>query len=215
VLYPFDEDVILSFYSAVSLSSIADAANAIKRLTGVFEAELLEETLVVDENLEWALDVDRASWTWDAPPEQVNDKKKKPMDNRRFSRRGPKANEKPTEKSPEEKAREEEKIFKVRDVSLKIPRGKLVALVGPVGNGKSSLLQGLIGEMRKTSGSVTFGASVSYCPQSAWIQVRLKSSARCCRSRVIERDYSGEHMLRSSIRREEILESYQRFVFGA
>lgn len=178
MLHPFDKDVILPFYSAVSLSSIADAANAIKRLTGVFEAELLEETLVVDENLEWALDVDRASWTWDAPPEQVNDKKKKPTDNRRFSRMGPKANEKPTEKSPEEKAKEEEKIFKVRDVSLKIPRGKLVALVGPVGNGKSSLLQGLIGEMRKTSGSVTFGASVSYCPQSAWIQVRLKSSAR-------------------------------------
>ena len=42
---------------------------------------------------------------------------------------------------------------------------------GSVGSGKTSLLQGLIGEMRKTSGSITFGGSVGYCPQSAWIQV--------------------------------------------
>jgi len=31
-----------------------------------------------------------------------------------------------------------------------------VAVVGPIGSGKTSLLQGLIGEMRKTSGSITF-----------------------------------------------------------
>ena len=46
-----------------------------------------------------------------------------------------------------------------------------MALVGPVGSGKTSLLQGFIGEMRKTSGNITFGGSVGYCPQSAWIQV--------------------------------------------
>ena len=185
MLYPLDRDAFLSSCSAVALSSTADAANAIKRLNGVFEAELLDETLVVDENLDFALEVDKASWTWDAPPEQVNDKKKKSkglVDYHRSARRGPKDNEKPAEKSPEEKAKEEEKIFKVRDVSLKIPRGKLVAVVGPVGSGKSSLLQGLIGEMRKTSGSVIFGAPVSYCPQIGWIQVRLKPSAHCCHS---------------------------------
>ncbi len=136
----------------------------------MFEAELLEETLVVDENLEYGLEVENASWTWDAPPDQIDDKKKK-MDNNRFARKDRKKNEKTTEKSPEERAKEEERIFKVQDVSFKIPRGELVAVVGPVGSGKSSLLQGLIGEMRKTSGSVVFGASVSYCPQSAWIQV--------------------------------------------
>jgi ABC-type polysaccharide/polyol phosphate transport system ATPase subunit len=138
----------------------------------VFEAELLEETVVVDENLEYALEVKNASWSWDAPPEQIDNKKKKSksMDNNRFARKDRKKNEKTAEKSPEEKAKEEEKIFKVQDVSFKIPRGELVAVVGPVGSGKSSLLQGLIGEMRQTSGDVLFGASVSYCPQSAWIQ---------------------------------------------
>ena len=60
--------------------------------------------------------------------------------------------------------------FKVKNVSMSVPRGKLVAVVGRVGSGKSSLLQGLIGEMRRTEGTVKFGGSVGYCPQSAWIQ---------------------------------------------
>ena len=36
-------------------------------------------------------------------------------------------------------------IFKLKDVNLSLPRGQLCAVVGAVGSGKSSLLQGLIG----------------------------------------------------------------------
>jgi len=68
-------------------------------------------------------------------------------------------------------AEAEERVFQIKDITIEIPRGMLVAVVGPVGSGKTSLLQGLIGEMRKTSGNITFGGSVGYCPQIAWIQV--------------------------------------------
>ena len=37
--------------------------------------------------------------------------------------------------------------FQIRDVSLGVPRGALWAITGPVGCGKSSLLQGLVGGM--------------------------------------------------------------------
>lgn len=60
--------------------------------------------------------------------------------------------------------------FRVHDIDLSIPRGQLVAIVGPVGSGKSSLLQGLVGDMKRLSGSVTFGGSVGYCAQTSWIQ---------------------------------------------
>jgi ATP-binding cassette subfamily C (CFTR/MRP) protein 1 len=60
--------------------------------------------------------------------------------------------------------------FRVHDINMCIPRGGLVAIVGRVGSGKSSLLQGLIGEMRKSGGEFSFGGRVAYCPQSAWIQ---------------------------------------------
>ena len=48
---------------------------------------------------------------------------------------------------------EEERVFEIQEISMGVPRGQLVAIVGPVGSGKTSLLQGLIGEMRKTDGS--------------------------------------------------------------
>ena len=57
------------------------------------------------------------------------------------------------------------------DIDMEIPQGQLVAIVGPVEMGKTSLLQGLIGEMQRISGRVELGGSVGYCAQNAWIQV--------------------------------------------
>src|SRR6202012_4182329 len=38
------------------------------------------------------------------------------------------------------------------------------------GSGKSSLLAALAGDMRKTRGEMTLGASRAFCPQYAWVQ---------------------------------------------
>lgn len=64
----------------------------------------------------------------------------------------------------------QQQIFKLRDIDLSIPRGSLTAIVGSIGSGKSSLLQGLVGEMRRTDGKVTFSGTTSLCAQSPWIQ---------------------------------------------
>lgn len=58
----------------------------------------------------------------------------------------------------------------LRNINVCIPRGALVAVVGAVGSGKSSLLNALVGEMKQTKGDVVFGGDVGYCPQTAWIQ---------------------------------------------
>lgn len=161
---------------AMSLSTIADAHNAIGRLYGVFEAELLEDTHVVDPNLETAIEVKGAAFTWDAPPpEEEGHKKKKRHGLHGHKKAKAKQLSAPSSShghSAEDDKAAEDRIFKVTDVTMSVPRGALVAIVGPVGSGKTSLLQGIIGEMRQTSGSVTFGGSVGYCSQSAWIQVR-------------------------------------------
>ncbi|KAF9921984.1 hypothetical protein FBU30_007941 [Linnemannia zychae] len=65
---------------------------------------------------------------------------------------------------------EEKGTFGLKNIDLKIPRGQLVAIVGAVGSGKSSLLNALVGEMKKVSGTMSYGGSIGYCPQSAWIQ---------------------------------------------
>uniref|UniRef100_A0A665WUG6 ATP-binding cassette, sub-family C (CFTR/MRP), member 3 n=1 Tax=Echeneis naucrates TaxID=173247 RepID=A0A665WUG6_ECHNA len=49
-------------------------------------------------------------------------------------------------------------------------RGSLLAVVGHVGCGKSSLISALLGETEKLEGEVSIRGSVAYVPQQAWIQ---------------------------------------------
>ncbi|XP_036445135.1 multidrug resistance-associated protein 1 isoform X3 [Colossoma macropomum] len=58
----------------------------------------------------------------------------------------------------------------LKRINVRIPEGALVAVVGHVGSGKSSLLSALLGEMHKQEGSVSIKGSVAYVPQQAWIQ---------------------------------------------
>ncbi|NXG80702.1 MRP1 protein, partial [Baryphthengus martii] len=58
----------------------------------------------------------------------------------------------------------------LRRIDLTIPQGSLLAVVGQVGAGKSSLLSALLGELEKIDGSVTMKATAAYVPQQAWIQ---------------------------------------------
>ncbi|KAJ7056631.1 ABC transporter [Mycena amicta] len=149
----------------VSFSSIADALNASNRLYDVFVAETFEGTQIVrDDTLDVAVEVHDATFTWDGPPPEVDDAKKK--------KRGKKATAlaKAAAIAAAEAKAEDVKVFKMSNLSFTVPRGQLVAIVGAVGSGKTSLLQGMIGEMRRTSGYTKFGGSVGYCPQTAWIQ---------------------------------------------
>ncbi|XP_053528124.1 ATP-binding cassette sub-family C member 6 isoform X4 [Artibeus jamaicensis] len=55
-------------------------------------------------------------------------------------------------------------------INLTVPQGCLLAVVGPVGAGKSSLLSALLGELSKVEGSVNIKGPVAYVPQEAWVQ---------------------------------------------
>ena len=55
-------------------------------------------------------------------------------------------------------------------INLSVPRGGLVAVVGEVASGKSSLLSAVLGEMIKLEGSVNVFGSRAFVPQQAWIQ---------------------------------------------
>lgn len=55
------------------------------------------------------------------------------------------------------------------DTNIQIKRGELVAIVGPTGSGKSTVLNALLGELVKESGSVFVQGRVAYVSQSSWI----------------------------------------------
>ncbi|XP_063223011.1 multidrug resistance-associated protein 1-like [Bacillus rossius redtenbacheri] len=56
------------------------------------------------------------------------------------------------------------------DISMRVNEAELVAVVGTVGAGKSSLISALLGEMDRLSGRVNTRGSMAYVPQQAWIQ---------------------------------------------
>ncbi|CAN9499822.1 unnamed protein product [Ophioblennius macclurei] len=58
----------------------------------------------------------------------------------------------------------------LKNVSLDVKPGRLVAVVGAVGSGKSSLISALLGEMHSTKGFVNIQGSLAFVPQQAWIQ---------------------------------------------
>ncbi|KAG2040579.1 P-loop containing nucleoside triphosphate hydrolase protein [Suillus americanus] len=149
-----------------SLSSITDAATACSRLQAVFEAETLDETLITNDGMDVAVRAEGASFTWDSPPPLLEDPRKKG----KGDEMGMKIGEQKLPSVHLPAPADDGNIFKITGINLEIPRGQLVAIVGAVGAGKTSLLQGFVGEMRRTSGKVDFGGSVGYCAQVAWIQ---------------------------------------------
>lgn len=65
---------------------------------------------------------------------------------------------------------EEESKSTLRNINLEVKSGSLVAIVGTVGSGKSSLLSSVLGEMPKLSGVVKVSGSTGYVAQTSWIQ---------------------------------------------
>uniref|UniRef100_A0A914V1R6 ABC-type glutathione-S-conjugate transporter n=2 Tax=Plectus sambesii TaxID=2011161 RepID=A0A914V1R6_9BILA len=56
------------------------------------------------------------------------------------------------------------------NITMSAPKGHLLAVVGKVGAGKSSLLSAVLGEMEKLKGYVGMRGRVAYVPQQCWIQ---------------------------------------------
>jgi ABC-type multidrug transport system fused ATPase/permease subunit len=54
-------------------------------------------------------------------------------------------------------------------ISFEAAQGELVAVVGAVGSGKSSLLSACLGEMSRSGGSHTLRGSASLCAQQPWL----------------------------------------------
>ncbi|KAJ2778295.1 hypothetical protein H4R18_004688 [Coemansia javaensis] len=57
----------------------------------------------------------------------------------------------------------------LRSVSIQCRRSELVAVIGRVGAGKSSLVSAILGDMVKCAGSAVVRGTVAYVPQQAWI----------------------------------------------
>ncbi|XP_063890832.1 uncharacterized LOC110383917 [Helicoverpa armigera] len=57
----------------------------------------------------------------------------------------------------------------LKNISLRIRKGKLCAIIGPVGSGKTSLLQLLLKELPLNSGTLDVSGKLSYACQESWL----------------------------------------------
>lgn len=136
------------------ISTATDAWTALERLQDFFEAEEREDFVDWDMEMRNAIELNHASFTWEQVPSSA----------------GPEANS--TEPSPRGSSAQdaEQAPFKISDIDMKVGRRELIAVIGTVGSGKSSLLGALAGEMRLTSGQIRMGTTRALCSQYAWIQ---------------------------------------------
>lgn len=182
----------------MTLSATADARNALSRLEVVFDAEVVTEGRHINPDQVDGIQVDHASFTWDAAPIVVDhameklkakggkkaaaitgssvatpitptsptkSKWKKHVAEKRnkvdaaaqaraeaggqekqgVADAGFPVGEPATGSSESEKEDTTNRVFKLHDINITVPKGSLTAIVGAIGSGKSSLLQGLMG----------------------------------------------------------------------
>ncbi|KAK3824362.1 MAG: P-loop containing nucleoside triphosphate hydrolase protein, partial [Linnemannia elongata] len=96
----------------------------------------------------------------------------------------------------------------MHDINLQIRRGALTAVVGRVGEGKSSLVGALLGEMYKYSGQVRSFGSLAYVSQTAWI---LNATVR--ENILFGRPYEKERYLKT-IRSCALVPDFKMLVSG-
>lgn len=64
---------------------------------------------------------------------------------------------------------EEPKEEHLHKLNIDFPRGMLIGVIGPVGAGKSSMLQAILRELPVKSGSINVNGSISYASQEPWV----------------------------------------------
>lgn len=63
----------------------------------------------------------------------------------------------------------EKRPLTLKDLTLSVKRGELVAVVGAVASGKSSLISAILGELPRVSGSIKRAGNIAYASQQPWV----------------------------------------------
>lgn len=156
------------------LAQSIDAWVSLGRIQDYLLAEEEQEKRKINEHQEHAFNLANASFTWEDTVKSDDVQENSPE----LLHGGATAKQKDVDLelgvSSEGIAIGEEcsaiEVFQLDKINLAVHRTELLAIVGGVGSGKTSLLAALAGDMRKVSGEITQGAAIAYCPQFAWIR---------------------------------------------
>ena len=161
------------------IGQVVDAWSSIGRIQDFLIAEEQNDDFIWDMEGKHAVSMEHADFTWERTVTQNPEKKasqkaskKQIMDVKDAEKAAAKRTSIADFRGGEDSSSTLTQVepFKLHDLDLSVGRNELIAVIGGVGSGKSSLLAALAGDMRRTSGSVIMGATRAFCPQYAWIQ---------------------------------------------
>lgn len=161
------------------IGQVTDAWNSLKRIQEYLLLEEQTDEATFDYEAKSAVELRNAEFTWERTPTQDAEKVSaltqpgKPGATKKEAKaaqKAAKAAQKEMDDNDGSTLVEDREPFKLQDINFEIGRNELVAVIGTVGSGKTSLLAALAGDMRRTRGETILGASRAFCPQSAWIQ---------------------------------------------
>ena len=172
------------------IGQVTDAWSSLQRIEEYLKSEDQDESATFDKDAPNAVQMENADFTWERTATQGEHSG---LPTKKQSAAAVKAAKKAEKEAPKDQKAaglnkpegpssgettpdnastvvEMGEPFKLHNMNFTIGRNELVAVIGGVGSGKSSLLAALAGDMRSTRGNVTLGANRAFCPQYAWIQ---------------------------------------------
>lgn len=157
------------------IGQVVDAWSSLARIQDFLLAEEQNDDFVWDMEGKDAVIMDHADFTWERVITQDPDKKSGLPLNKKEIKAAKDAEKAAVQgglKSGGDSSSTMTQVesFKLHGLNFSVGRNELIAVIGGVGSGKSSLLAALAGDMRRTNGTVTMGATRAFCPQYAWIQ---------------------------------------------
>ncbi|KAL9081423.1 MAG: hypothetical protein Q9159_007319 [Coniocarpon cinnabarinum] len=165
------------------LGQVTDAVSSIGRIQDFLLAEDEQDSAIWDYKSTHAVVIENGSFTWEKAAKKDDEEEvdatkdaKQVRADLKVAKKAKRASKKMSKDEAAVKDLEssdpgsDQAAFAIDHLNLSIGRQELIAVIGGVGSGKTSLLAALAGDMRKTSGTLALGASRAFCPQSAWIQ---------------------------------------------
>ncbi|KAJ3116710.1 Multidrug resistance-associated protein 1 [Phlyctochytrium bullatum] len=152
-----------------SLINTIVSANRINSFLVCDERESRDFITTDDDSAGAAVVIENATFKWEAAPPSDEDSKKSAASDKDAAKEAKAAaSAEPAATVDGDQQSSDDKPF-FEDLTLKIPKGKLTAVVGPVGSGKSSLLSAILGDMTLVSGTARGPRHIAYCSQQTWL----------------------------------------------
>ncbi|KAE8419738.1 P-loop containing nucleoside triphosphate hydrolase protein [Aspergillus pseudocaelatus] len=152
----------------IVVTSTTDAVTSLNRLQEFLLAEERQDFITWDRNMEKTFEFEKASFEWESMPDV--EVKTAGVDFFPVSASGPRTTSPWDGASKPVSETTDKGPFRLMDIDFQASRRELIAVIGAIGSGKSSVLGALAGEMRLTAGSVRMSTTPAFCPQYAWMQ---------------------------------------------